>query len=69
MFVTEYEGSNPSASTPPEPTEVTVGAHDFRNHFGYYMERATAGEEIAVTRRGKPTVKLVAYQSTLSERG
>jgi len=29
------------------------------------MERAAAGEEIAVTRRGNPTVRLVAHQPEL----
>ena len=29
------------------------------------MERATAGEDITVTRRGKPTVRLVAHQPQL----
>jgi hypothetical protein len=24
---------------------VVVGAHRFRNHFGYYMERAAKGDE------------------------
>ena len=42
------------------PSAITVRAHEFRNHFGYYMERAEAGEEITVTRRGRPTVTLVA---------
>jgi prevent-host-death family protein len=37
-----------------------VGAHEFREHFGWYLERAAAGEEIAVTRRGKPYVRLTA---------
>jgi len=32
------------------------------------MERAEAGEEIAVTRRGKPIVKLVAHQPELPSR-
>jgi prevent-host-death family protein len=36
-----------------------VGAHQFRNHFGWYMERTVAGEEFLVTRRGKPCVRLV----------
>jgi prevent-host-death family protein len=36
------------------PGVRTVGAHQFRNHFGYYMERAAAGEEILINRRGKP---------------
>ena len=63
----EATGSNPVSSTP-EPTDLTVGANRFRNHFGYYMERAEAGEEIAVTRRGKPIVKLVAHQPELPSR-
>jgi prevent-host-death family protein len=37
---------------------VTVGAHEFRNHFGWYMQRATAGESVLVKRRGKPYVRL-----------
>ena len=51
----EVAGSSPAGST-------SVGAHEFRNHFGWYMERAAAGDEIAVTRRGKPYVRLVAAQ-------
>ena len=55
-------GSNPTSSTPPSrgATVRAVGAHEFRNHFGYHMQRAAAGEEIVVTRRGKPLVRLVA---------
>jgi prevent-host-death family protein len=62
------EGSSPSSSTFAAPTEaqqVEVGAHIFRNRFGYYMERAAAGEEIAVSRRGKPHVRLVPAHSSL----
>jgi prevent-host-death family protein len=36
-----------------------VGANEFRNRFGWYMERAAAGEEFLVERRGKPYVRLV----------
>jgi len=39
-----------------------VGAHKFRNHFGYYMERAAAGTEILVSRRGKPYTRLCPAQ-------
>ena len=46
-------GSSPASSTP-----STVGAHEFRNRFGWYMERAAAGETFQVTRRGRPTVTL-----------
>lgn len=58
----EAEGSNPSSSTPGEaenaPTAVEVGAHEFRNHFGYYMEQAAAGADILVRRRGRPYARL-----------
>jgi prevent-host-death family protein len=37
-----------------------VGANPFRNHFGYWMERAAAGADVLVTRRGRPLVKLSA---------
>ena len=45
-----------SEATSSDVTEV--GAHLFRNHFGYYMELAAAGSEIRVSRRGKPYVRL-----------
>jgi prevent-host-death family protein len=35
-----------------------VGAHQFRNHFGYWMERAAAGDEIVITRRGRRFARL-----------
>jgi prevent-host-death family protein len=58
----EVRGSNPLSSTDhpgvldgPE----SVGAHQFRNHFGYYMERAAAGAEVLISRRGRPYARLV----------
>ncbi len=58
--IRKAEGSNPFSSIPREaaPTFEEVGAHQFRNHFGYYMERAAAGAEILVRRRGKPYARL-----------
>jgi prevent-host-death family protein len=47
---------------------ITVGANRFRSQFGYYMECAAAGEEIEVTRRGKPTVRLTASRPKLPPR-
>jgi prevent-host-death family protein len=35
---------------------VVIGAHEFRERFGYWMDRAAAGDELIVTRRGKPIV-------------
>ncbi len=49
-------GSSPASST---PSAVDVGCHEFRNHFGYYLERAAAGEEIRISRRGRPYARLV----------
>ena len=53
-------GSSPTSSTPQAAgsTSTVVGAHEFRNRFGWYMERASAGEDILVTRRGKPHLRL-----------
>ena len=53
-------GSSPTSSIDSDsPSGHCVGAHQFRNHFGWYMERTVAGEEFLVTRRGKPCVRLV----------
>lgn len=60
--IRKAEGSSPSSSTnqdsSSQPSSEEVGAHKFRNHFGYYMERAAAGTEILVRRRGKPYARL-----------
>jgi prevent-host-death family protein len=60
-------GSSPPSSTLSiaTPAVVQTGAHQFRNHFGYYMERAAAGEEIHVARRGKPYVRLMPAEDKL----
>lgn len=55
-------GSNPPSSTlnadARAPAQEEVGAHLFRNHFGYYMECAAAGNEILICRHGKPYARL-----------
>jgi prevent-host-death family protein len=50
-----------------EQNVETVGANRFRNRFGYYMERAAAGMEIVISRRGRPFARLgpAAVQRTL----
>lgn len=62
--IRKAEGSSPSSSTDHQIVtgSVEVGAHEFRNHFGYYMERAAAGTEILVSRRGKPYARLSGAQ-------
>jgi antitoxin (DNA-binding transcriptional repressor) of toxin-antitoxin stability system len=56
----EVGGSNPPGSTSRAggDGEITVGAHLFRNSFGYWMERAAAGQEILITRRGRRYARL-----------
>ena len=57
----EVRGSSPLSSTADivsAPTE-TVGAHEFRNRFGVYLERAAAGAEISISRHGRPYARLV----------
>ena len=58
----EARGSNPLSSTPAAAAEAAaveeVGAHQFRNHFGYYLDRAAAGGEVLVRRRGQPHARL-----------
>jgi prevent-host-death family protein len=44
--------------SPDPPSQHQVGAHEFRNHFGYWMERAAAGDEILITRRGRRYARL-----------
>jgi hypothetical protein len=56
-------GSSPISSIEdPEPQTkvVLVGAHEFRNRFGWYMERAAAGETIRISRHGTARVELRA---------
>jgi prevent-host-death family protein len=57
----EVAGSSPAGSTSQGNADgrgVTVGANQFRNHFGYWMERAAAGDEILITRRGHRYARL-----------
>jgi prevent-host-death family protein len=51
-------GSSPPGSTG-RATNETVGAHEFREHFGWYMQRASHGERFVITRRGKPFARLL----------
>ena len=54
-------GSNPPSST---PARTAVGCHEFRNHFGFYLERAAAGEIVEVSRHGRPYARLVPVEAT-----
>ncbi len=60
----EAAGSSPASSTS-LPDTLHVGAHQFRNHFGYYLERAADGHEILVSRRGRPYVRVSSVEPRL----
>jgi prevent-host-death family protein len=57
-------GSSPLSSTSP-PETLRVGCNEFRNHFGYYLERAADGHEVLVSRRGRPYVRLISVEPRL----
>jgi prevent-host-death family protein len=54
----EVRGSSPLSSTSSPGDAANVPAHEFRNHFGYWMERAAGGDEILITRRGRRYARL-----------
>ncbi len=51
-------GSNPASSITEKQEPTVVGSNLFRDRFGYYMHRAASGDEVLVTFRGKPRVRL-----------
>lgn len=54
----EVAGSSPASSTFRDGSTVVIAAEEFRNRLGWYMQRAAAGEEFQVERRGRPYVRL-----------
>jgi hypothetical protein len=59
----EARGSSPLSSTSSsslEPTVLTVGSNPFRDRLGYWMDIVAAGQEVIVTRRGRPRLRLTA---------
>ena len=54
----EVRGSSPLSSTGTDEPNV-IGCHELREKFGWYAERASKGEQIAVTRHGRPYLRLV----------
>jgi prevent-host-death family protein len=55
-------GSSPASSTNGLGTDsatVRIGSNQFRNHFGYYLERAAAGDEVEIARHGRPYARLI----------
>ena len=67
----EVAGSSPAGSTPQAGADsaIKVGAHEFREGFGYWMERAAAGDQILITRRGRPYARLSPPDPQLATTG
>jgi prevent-host-death family protein len=57
----EVRGSSPLSSTAAVATATAhqVGAHEFRNRFGFYLECAAGGAEVSISRHGRPYARLV----------
>jgi hypothetical protein len=53
----EARGSSPLSSTSADEP-IVIGSNPLRDRFGYWMGRAAAGDEILVTHRGKPRIRL-----------
>jgi prevent-host-death family protein len=57
-------GSNPASSTSSSPSDgsscepLNVASNPFRDRLGYWMDRVAAGDEIVITRHGKPRIRL-----------
>jgi prevent-host-death family protein len=45
--------------------ERTVGAFEAKTHFSELLERAEQGEEITITRRGKPVARIVPAEQKI----
>jgi prevent-host-death family protein len=54
----EVRGSSPLSSTSDSTGPITVGSNPFRDKLGYWMDRVAAGEEVVITRNGKPRIRL-----------
>jgi len=51
------------AAMAPRPVRTTtVGSFEAKTHLAALIDRAAAGEEVIITRRGKPVARLVAIE-------
>ena len=59
----EVVGSSPTSST---SSPLPVGCDSFRDHFGYWLDQATKGEHLMITRHGRPVGQLVPPPAQLA---
>lgn len=65
LGMAEVAGSSPAGSTERDtalPAAAEIGAHEFRERFGYHLERVAAGTELMITRHGRPYARLAPAQ-------
>jgi len=43
---------------------MEIGAFDAKTHLAELLRKAEAGEEVVITRRGKPVARLVQFRET-----
>ena len=55
---------SPQLHSDPQAAAVAIGADTCRVAFGYWLDRVVAGEEVIVTRRGRPMIRLTAVAPT-----
>lgn len=51
-----------------QPNLVEVNVHEAKTHLSRLLQRVAAGEEIVISRAGKPVARLVPIQAPRSER-
>lgn len=54
---------SPQLHSDAQDAAVTVGADSCRESFGYWLDRVAAGEDVIVTRRAKPMIRLSTVAS------
>jgi prevent-host-death family protein len=54
----EVVGSSPTSSTSPPDGSSVIGSNEFRDRFGYWIDRASSGTEVLITRHGRPVARL-----------
>lgn len=47
---------------------MLINIHDAKTHFSKFINQALKGEEIIITRCGKPLIRLVPYTEEVQER-
>ncbi len=66
----QVRGSSPLSSiSPPTLADARrVGSNEFRNRFGFYLELAASGEEVHISRHGRPFARLCPAAPPKDER-